>query len=68
MDFIKILDAVYQLAEFNGMYYRALLEQGFDEDQALELVEAVTATMFTSDNIKIVTCPVCNEHEYYGME
>ena len=36
MDFIKMLDAVYQLAEFNGTYYRALLEQGFDEDQALE--------------------------------
>ena len=44
-DFIKMLDAVYQLAEFNGMYYRALLEQGFDEDQALELVGVVTATM-----------------------
>lgn len=47
-DFIKLLDAVFQLAEFNGTYYRALLEQGFDEDQALELVGAVTATMFTS--------------------
>ena len=49
MDFIKILDAVYQLAEFNGMYYRALLEQGFDEDQALELVGVVTAAMLSSD-------------------
>jgi hypothetical protein len=48
-DFMKMLDAVYQLAEFNGMYYRALLEQGFDEDQALELVGVVTATMVTSD-------------------
>jgi len=48
-DFMKMLDAVYQLAEFNGMYYRALLEQGFDEDQALELVGVVTATMITSD-------------------
>jgi hypothetical protein len=48
MDFIKILDAVHQLAEFNGMYYRALLEQGFDEDQALELVRVVTATMLSS--------------------
>lgn len=47
-DFIKMLDAVYQLAEFNGTYYRALLEQGFDEDQALELVGIVTATMFTN--------------------
>lgn len=55
-DFIKMLDAVYQLAEFNGTYYRALLEQGFDEDQALELVGVVTATMLTSgkedDNAK----------------
>lgn len=48
VDFIRILDAVYQLAEFNGMYYRALLEQGFDEDQALELVRTVTATMLTN--------------------
>jgi len=48
-DFIKILDAVYQIAEFNGMYYRALLEQGFDEDQALELVRTVTAAMLTSN-------------------
>ena len=48
-DFIKMLDAVYQLAEFNGTYYRALLEQGFDEDQALELVRVVTATMLSSD-------------------
>ena len=48
MDFIKLLDAVYQVAEFNGMYYRALLEQGFDEDQALELVRTVTAAMLTS--------------------
>ena len=47
-DFIKMLDAVYQLAELNGVYYRALLEQGFDEDQALELVGAVTAAMLTS--------------------
>lgn len=47
-DFIKILDAVYQLAEFNGTYYRALLEQGFDEDQALELVGAVTTAMLIS--------------------
>lgn len=47
-DFIKMLDAVCQLAEFNGMYYRALLEQGFDKDQALKLVGAVTATMLTS--------------------
>lgn len=47
-DFIKMLDAVYQLAEFNGTYYRALLEQGFDEDQALELVGVVTATMLSS--------------------
>ena len=47
-DFIKMLDAVYQLAELNGAYYRALLEQGFDEDQALELVGAVTAAMLTS--------------------
>lgn len=47
-DFIKMLDAVYQLAEFNGTYYRALLGQGFDEDQALELVGIVTATMLTS--------------------
>lgn len=47
-DFIKMLDAVFQLAEFNGTYYRALLEQGFDEDQALELVGVVTAAMFTS--------------------
>ena len=47
-DFIKRLDAVYQLAELNGTYYRALLEQGFDEDQALELVGVVTATMLTS--------------------
>jgi hypothetical protein len=48
MDFIKILDAVYRIAEFNGMYYRALLEQGFDEDQALELVGVVTAAMLSS--------------------
>jgi hypothetical protein len=48
-DFIKMLDAAYQLAEFNGAYYRALLKQGFDEDQALELVGVVTATMLTSD-------------------
>ncbi len=48
VDFIKILDAAHQLAEFNGMYYRALLEQGFDEDQALELVRTVTATMLTN--------------------
>ena len=48
-DFIKILDAVYQLAEFNGMYYRALLEQGFDKDQALELVGVVTAAMLSSN-------------------
>ena len=48
-DFIKMLDAVHQLAELNGTYYRALLEQGFDEDQALELVGVVTATMLTSD-------------------
>lgn len=47
-DFIKVLDAVYRLAEFNGIYYRALLKQGFDEDQALELVGAVTAAMLTS--------------------
>lgn len=47
-DFIKVLDAVRLLAEFNGIYYRALLEQGFDEDQALELVGAVTTTMLTS--------------------
>ena len=47
-DFIKMLDAVHQLAEFNGTYYRALLEQGFDEDQALELVGVVTATMLSS--------------------
>ena len=47
-DFIKMLDAVYQLAEFNGTYYRALLEQGFDNDQALELVGVVTATMLSS--------------------
>jgi hypothetical protein len=47
-DFIKMLDAVYRLAEFNGIYYRALLKQGFDEDQALELVGAVTAAMLTS--------------------
>ena len=47
-DFIKMLDAVHQLAEFNGTYYRALLEQGFDDDQALELVGVVTATMLTS--------------------
>jgi hypothetical protein len=47
-DFIKMLDAVCKLAEFNGAYYRALLEQGFDEDQALELVVAVTATTLTS--------------------
>ncbi len=47
-DFIKMLDAVYQLAEFNGAYYRALLEQGFDEGQALELVGIVTDTMLTS--------------------
>lgn len=47
-DFIKMLDAVCQLAEFNGIYYRALLEQGFNEDQALELVGAVTTTMLTS--------------------
>jgi len=47
-DFIKMLDAVYQLAECNGTYYRALLEQGFDEDQALELVGVVTATMLTN--------------------
>lgn len=47
-DFIKMLDAVYQLAEFNGTYYRALLEQGFDEDQALELVGVVTAAMLSS--------------------
>lgn len=47
-DFIKMLDAVYQLAELNGIYYRALLEQGFDEDQALELVGIVTATMLTN--------------------
>jgi hypothetical protein len=55
-DFIKMLDAVHQLAELNGIYYRALLEQGFDEDQALELVRVVTATMLTSikedDNAK----------------
>ena len=55
-DFIKMLDAVHQLAEFNGIYYRALLEQGFGEDQALELVEVVTAKMLTSikedDNAK----------------
>ena len=44
-DFIKMLDAVYQLAELNSIYYRALLEQGFDEDQALELVGAVTTSM-----------------------
>jgi len=48
MDFIKVLDAAYMLAEFNGTYYRALLEQGFDEDQALELVKAVTAAMLIS--------------------
>ena len=48
MDFIKMLDAVYQLAEFNGMYYRALLEQGFDEDQALELVRVAIATLLSS--------------------
>ena len=47
-DFIKMLDAVYQLAEFNGTYYRSLLEQGFDEDQALELVGVVTAAMLSS--------------------
>lgn len=47
-DFIKMLDAVYQLAELNGAYYRALLEQGFDEDQALELVGVVTASMLSS--------------------
>ena len=47
-DFIKMVEAAYQLAEFNGTYYRALLEQGFDEDQALELVGVVTATMLTS--------------------
>ncbi len=47
MDFIDMLYAVHQLAEFNGTYYRALLDQGFDEDQALELVRAVTATMLT---------------------
>ena len=47
-DFIKMLDAVCKLAEFNGAYYRALLEQGFDEDQALELVGVVTATMLTN--------------------
>lgn len=44
-DFVKILDAVHQLAELNGIYYRALLEQGFDEDQALELVGVVTTSM-----------------------
>lgn len=48
-DFIKMLDAVHQLAEFNGIYYRALLEQGFDEDQALELVGVVIDTMLSSD-------------------
>jgi hypothetical protein len=47
-DFIKMLDAVHQLAEFNGTYYRALLEQGFDEDQALELVGIVTSTMLSN--------------------
>jgi len=47
-DFIKMLDAVHQLAEFNGTYYRALVEQGFDEDQALELVGVVTSTMLSS--------------------
>ena len=49
MDFIKVLDAVHLLAEFNGIYYRALLEQGFDKDQALELVGVATATMLTRD-------------------
>ena len=47
--FIMMLEAVYKLAEFNGAYYRALLEQGFDKDQALELVGIVTGTMLSSD-------------------
>ena len=55
-EFIKMLDAVHKLAEFNGTYYRALLEQGFNEDQALELVGVVTASMLTrgkeDDNAK----------------
>lgn len=48
MDFIDMLYAVHQLAEFNGAYYRALLEQGFDKDQAFELVRVVTATMLSN--------------------
>ena len=47
-DFIKMLDTAHQLAEFNGAYYRALLEQGFDEDQALELVGVATTSMLLS--------------------
>lgn len=48
-DFIKMLDAVHLLAEFNGTYYRALLEQGFDKDQALELVRVTTASILSFD-------------------
>lgn len=44
----KLLDAACLLAAFNGAYYKALLEQGFDEDQALLLVGTVTTAMFTS--------------------
>ena len=47
MDFIKVLDAVHLLAKFNGIYYRALLEQGFDKDQALELVGVATTSMLS---------------------
>lgn len=47
-DFIKMLNAVTQLADFSAGYYKALVQQGLTDYQALELVKVVVASMIAN--------------------
>lgn len=46
-----IITQQYQMAHMNRAYYDALIQQGFDEEQAMRLVEMQVSSIYASSRM-----------------